>query len=218
MAEQLRLTKKRGTYTLRARADAVARTRERITRAAVELHGTVGPAATTMSAVAERAGVTRATLYRHFANEEALFGACSRSWLAEHPRPETALWATISDPEARIGTALRQLYAYYASARSMLANLYRDFSALPEPVRRNIASYPDQLLAVLEVGWQPTDDARILRAAILHATAFETWRSLTGGGLSDDEAAALMARLVTATARRAPKRRTKRARASGGTR
>ena len=86
------------SYRLRARAAAMDRTRQRITQAAIELHGTIGPAATTMSAVAEKAGVTRATLYRHFANEDLLFTACSADWLAANPRPDLARWAAIEDP------------------------------------------------------------------------------------------------------------------------
>ncbi len=107
------------------------RTRERITRAAIELHGTIGPAATTMSAVAEKAGVTRATLYRHFANEEALFSACSADWLAANPRPDLARWAAIDDPTERLRTALDELYAYNRSTEAMRANLLRDIDALP---------------------------------------------------------------------------------------
>src|SRR5450631_2374644 len=98
MAEHNRLTKSRGQYRLQARAAGMDRTHERITRAAVELHGTIGPAATTMSAVAELAGVTRATLYRHFPNEKALFTACSTDWLAANPRPDPTAWVGIADP------------------------------------------------------------------------------------------------------------------------
>jgi AcrR family transcriptional regulator len=87
MAEHDRIAKMRRPYQLRARADAMDRTRARITQAAIELHGSIGPAATTMSAVAERAGVTRATLYRHFPNEEILFRACSAEWRSANPRP-----------------------------------------------------------------------------------------------------------------------------------
>ena len=199
MVEQVRLAKRR-PYRLRARADAMARTRQQITTAAVELHGTVGPAATTMSAVAERAGVTRATLYRHFPNEAALFAACSREWLAAHPRPSVASWAEIADPATRIHVALRDLYGYYATAESMLGNLLRDMAALPAPVARNLAAYPGQMLDVLDVGWPGRADGRIRRAAILHAVAFETWRSLTREGLTAEEAADLLADLVVTVA------------------
>ena len=90
MAERDRIAKKRRPYQLRARADAMDRTRARITQAAIELHGSIGPAATTMSSVAERAGVTRATLYRHFPNEEILFRACSAEWRSANPAPDPA--------------------------------------------------------------------------------------------------------------------------------
>jgi AcrR family transcriptional regulator len=176
----------------------MARTRQRITAAAIELHGTIGPAATTMSAVADRAGVTRATLYRHFPNDDALFAACSREWLSAHPRPDVASWLRVADPRDRIRTALRQMYRYYRSTDGMLANLIRDFATLPGPIASNVASYPGQMLAALESGWPPgpADRVRVRRAAILHAVAFETWRSLTGAALADDEAADLMAALV----------------------
>jgi AcrR family transcriptional regulator len=174
----------------------MARTRQRITTAAIGLHGTVGPGATTMSAVAERAGVTRATLYRHFPNEEALFAACSREWLAAHPRPSLDSWAAIADPVTRIQVALRDIYGYYATAEAMLGNLLRDVAALPAPIARNLAAYPGQMLDVLDVGWRGTTGDRIRRAAILHAVAFETWRSLVHEGLSSEEAADLLAGLV----------------------
>jgi AcrR family transcriptional regulator len=196
MDEQARRAKPRGRYRLRARADGMVRTRQRITAAAVELHGSIGPAATTMSAVAERAGVTRATLYRHFPDEATLFAACSREWLAAHPRPDVAAWSAIVEPRRRLQLALHEMYAYYATTEGMLANLLRDSAALPEPITRNLASYPDQMLEVLDVGWPEGGDRRVRRAAITHAVAFETWRSLTRAGLSDREAAELMAGLV----------------------
>ena len=178
------------------------RTRERITRAAIELHGSVGPAATTMSAVAERAGVTRATLYRHFANEAALFTACSADWLAQNPRPDVARWAAISDPVLRLGTALEELYAYNRSTEQMRANLLRDIAALPAAIRSGTTAFPSAAVVVLEPGWPELRDAHLRRAAIGHAVAFETWRSLAGQGLTDKDAAGLMVRLVTSVASR----------------
>jgi AcrR family transcriptional regulator len=196
MAEHVRLTKPRRPYRLQARAVTMGRTRSRITRAAIELHGTIGPAATTMSAVAERAGVTRATLYRHFANEAALFTACSADWLAENPRPDLARWAAIADPAVRLASALEELYAYYRSTERMRANLLRDIAVLPATIRSGIAAYPVAAVAVLETGWPQRSPAHLRRAAISHAVGFETWRSLAGQGLTDSEATDLMIRLV----------------------
>ncbi len=174
------------------------RTRGRITRAAVELHGSIGPAATTMSAVAALAGVTRATLYRYFPNEEKLFSACSADWLAANPRPDAAGWAAIPDPVRRLGAGLEELYAYYRSTEQMRANLLRDIEALPPGIRSGLAALPGSAAGVLEAGWPAHPAARLRRAAIAHAVAFETWRSFARAGLTDHEAVGMMVGLVEA--------------------
>src|SRR3954447_8273470 len=117
-------TKRR--YELKKRADDVAETRLRITEAAIELHGTVGPSRTTMSAVAERAGVERRTLYRHFPAEADLFAACSAHYFAANPWPDPDSWRAIPDPQRRLGRALDELYAYYERTGPMLGNVLRD--------------------------------------------------------------------------------------------
>jgi AcrR family transcriptional regulator len=196
MTEQTRLAKERRPYRLRARAEAMDRTRERIVEAAVGLHGSVGPAATTMSAVAERAGVTRATLYRHFPDEEALFAACSADWLTANPRPDPARWAAIDDPARRLDAALEELYAYYRSTEQMRTNLLRDLDVLPPAIRSGISRYPATVVDVLDAGWPASSEARLRRAVIGLVVAFETWRSLAREGLTDGEARRLLARLV----------------------
>jgi AcrR family transcriptional regulator len=195
MAEHDRIAKMRRPYQLRARADAMDRTRARITRAAIELHGSVGPAATTMSAVAERAGVTRATLYRHFPNEEVLFGACSAEWRSANPSPDPSQWASIPDPHHRLGTALPALYGWYRSSEAMRANLLRDLAVLPVAIRTGIEAYPRTIAEVLDTGWPRP--SRLRRAAIDHGVAFETWQSLAHQGLTDSETAQLIIGLIT---------------------
>jgi AcrR family transcriptional regulator len=197
MAEHKRLAKAGRSYRLQARAAAMERTRERITHAAVELHGTIGPAATTMSAVAELAGVTRATLYRHFPNEEALFTACSSDWLAANPRPDATAWAEIADPIRRLGVALEALYAYYRSTERMRTNLIRDIASVPEVFRPGIVAFPQPTVEILDTGWPGPSDARLRRAAIGHAIGFETWQSLAKQGLTDADAAELMVGFVS---------------------
>src|SRR5213592_4741836 len=103
----------RRRYEKRARATQEQETRLRIVEAALVLHGTVGPARTTISAIAERAGVRRATVYRHFPDERALFLGCSGTWQERHPVPDPATWAAIADPGARLEAALEALYHWY---------------------------------------------------------------------------------------------------------
>src|SRR6478672_11922468 len=98
---------------MRRRAESQRETRRRITESAVELHGTLGPAHTTMGAVAERAGVRRSTLYRHFPDEGALFDACSAHWAAANPPPDPGAWVAIEDPDERLRAGLEDLYAFW---------------------------------------------------------------------------------------------------------
>src|ERR671912_618669 len=111
---------KRNPYRKAKRAELEAQTRDRITEAAVRLHGTVGPARTTISAIARDAGVQRATVYRHFPTPEDLFAACSARFWAQHPPPDPAAWAKIEDPDERLAVALRELYRLYRDTAPML--------------------------------------------------------------------------------------------------
>jgi AcrR family transcriptional regulator len=189
---------------MKRRAELEAQTRLRITESAMALHEELGPARTSISAVAERAGVRRSTVYRHFPDEEALFDACSSHWRAANPPPDLTAWAAIAEPAARLATALRELYAYYASTEGMYASLLRDEPAVPEIQRRlgDFRGYLHAIQDVLMAGRRLRGRAaRRTRAAIGHAIAFPTWRSLARDqGLSDDEAGALMHALVEAAA------------------
>jgi AcrR family transcriptional regulator len=187
-------------YEKKRRAELEAETRLRITETAVELHGTVGPAHTTISAIAERAGVRRSTVYRHFPDEVALFDACSSHWAAANPVPDTGAWASIDNPDERLHTALDELYAYYRRTERMMDNLHRDEATVPVVAKRfagfhgYIASARDLLMQGRALRGRRRDEAR---AAVGHALAYTTWRSLTREQeLTDDQAVALMCALV----------------------
>src|SRR5438477_7258423 len=120
------MSDKKRPYRKTRRAELEEQTRLRITESTVELHSTRGPARTSISAVAARAGVRRSTVYRHFPDEAALFAACSGHWMAANPPPDLAAWAAINEPERRLATALRDLYAYYRATEPMMYNLHRD--------------------------------------------------------------------------------------------
>src|SRR5215203_824379 len=125
------MTDEKRPYRKRRRAELEAETRLRITESAVELHGTLGPARTSMSAVAEHAGVRRSTLYRHFPDERALFGACSAHWAEANPPPDISGWSSIKDPGERLDVALAELYAFYGRNEEMLDRLLRDAPTVP---------------------------------------------------------------------------------------
>jgi AcrR family transcriptional regulator len=187
-------------YRKKRRAELEDRTRLRITESAVALHEQVGPARTSISAVAERAGVRRSTVYRHFPDEEALFAACSSHWRAANPPPSPEAWTAIEDPGARTEAALAELYAFYRRTEGMYTSLLRDEAHVPvlQARLRDFYGYLGAIQDVLMAGRGLRGNAaRRTRAAIGHALAFPTWRSLTREqGLSDDDAVALMSRLA----------------------
>jgi AcrR family transcriptional regulator len=187
-------------YTMRRRAEREAETRRRITESAVELHERLGPAQTTVSAIADRAGVRRATVYRHFPDEESLFAACSAHWRTAHPAPDPATWSSIGDVNERTRTAISSLYAFYDSTKAMYTSLLRDEPLVPAVAERlgdfygYLHSIQDGLAAGRGLRGRR---ARHTRSAIGHALAFTTWLSLTRDeGLSNAEATELMARFV----------------------
>lgn len=191
-------------YRMKQRAEAQERTRRRITESAVELHGTVGPARTSISALAEHAGVRRSTVYRHFPDEAALFAACSAHWLVANPYPDPGTWAAIEDPVERVRIALTELYARYRRTQRMMENLLRDAEVMPV-VKDTLQGYRGYIAACTEVlmaGRGARGRARErVAAAIGHALAFSTWLSLAREqGLDDAQAADLMCRLVAAAA------------------
>jgi AcrR family transcriptional regulator len=189
-------------YRMSKRAEDIAATRLRIVEAAVHLHGTVGPAATTVSALAEAAGVTRLTVYRHFPDDASLLAACGAHWAAGQTLPDPDAWAAVADPAERLRFALADLYRFYRAGREMLTRVDRDRDSLPEAMRtaadREEAARRD--LLVKPFGLRGANRRRA-RALIGHATSFSTWHSLClGQGLTDDEAVQVMVSAVLATA------------------
>ena len=188
-------------YEQRLRAERQDETRRRITEATATLHQEIGPAQTTISAIAERAGVERLTVYRHFPDEGELLQACQQHFRAQHPLPDPTLWADIGDSAERLRTALVALYAYYRDTEAMTANILRDAPLVPglAAILAGRNAYFAALHAALAAGWNVAGEAQeLLSAAIGHALDFETWRSLgRRQRLSHEQAVALMLRLVT---------------------
>jgi AcrR family transcriptional regulator len=171
-------------------------TRLRIAEAAMELHGTVGPARTTVTAVAERAGVQRHTVYRHFPTDYELFTACSGLWAERHPWPDVASWRALADTSERLRIGLGELYGWYEEVEPMLANVLRDAPLMPV-----VADHSAPFQAFLADAARALAAGRPRRkpvsAAIRHALDFQTWRSLArDGGLGRAQAVRLMAALV----------------------
>ena len=193
------------TYELKRRAERQDETRRRIVEAAIELHTTLGPSRTTVKAVAERAGVTRPTVYAHFPDDRSLFQACSGHVRASVPPPEPAAWRSIADPGERLQTALRDLYGYYERLEPLLEKVQRDAPVMPLVAEMNAyrVRHLEEIRDVLLEAWPARGAAKTrLRQAIGHALEFGTWQSLVRrqGCRSNDAAVRLMRAFVCAAA------------------
>lgn len=201
MPDETQPTKRR--YEKRARAAQEQATRLRIIDAAIALHGSIGPARTTISAIAERAGVRRATVYRHFPDERALFLGCSGTFAERNPLPDPASWASIPDPADRLAAALDAIYGWYERVEPMLTALLRDIDAMPivaELQARRLAYLADVEDGLVS-GWGARGAAaRRLRATIGLALDFLSWRTLHARGLARSDAIAVMSSAVGAAA------------------
>jgi AcrR family transcriptional regulator len=189
-------------YTLKERARKQDETRRRIVEATSQLHQEVGPANTTVAEIARRAGVQRLTVYNHFPTDAELFGACSAHWLQQHPLPDPAAWRAIADPDERLQTALRAIYARYAETEAMTTNVLRDAELLPAlaEVLKGAGAYAAAVTDLMldGRGLRGRRRARV-RAAIAHGLSFDTWRTLVRAQrLSTDDAIAIAAGAVRA--------------------
>jgi AcrR family transcriptional regulator len=183
-------------YELKERARRRSETRQRIVEAAVDLHTSVGPSRTTISKIAERAGVERHTVYAHFPDDRALFRACSEHWEARHPLPDLRALEDTGDPLRRLRLALGELYAWYESVEADLALFVRDATVVPA-AGDVLGEMTADLAATAAAIAQGLPRRRSVRAAIGHALEFETWRSLVRRqGLSRGQAVDAMVRLV----------------------
>ena len=186
-------------YELKRRAERQEETQRRIVDATVALHAEIGPARTTIKAIAERAGVERLTVYRHFPDEAALFGACGARFRELHPPPSPGEWAALIEPVERLRRALSELYAFYSENQAMLLHSARDAEQLPalQAARAPFGQYLQAVRSILAIGWETSPGSRALDAALGHAIELTTWQSVVQRqGLPESEAVELLVRFV----------------------
>ena len=176
-------------YRMKRRAELVDETRQRITDATIRLHTTIGPANTSIAAIAEEAGVTRLTVYRHFPSLDELFVACRGQWRDEHRPPDARVWAAIPDLQARARRAFGELYGWFAANANDLYPNNRDFDAMPASTQATIRAERAFLTGALIADHEDGPGGRRLKAVAGHLVTYWTWRSLVvDQGLTTGEA------------------------------
>ncbi len=182
---------------MKRRAELVDETRQRITDAAIRLHTTIGPVNTSIAAIAEEAGVTRLTVYRHFPTLDELFVACRGHWRAEHRPPDIHAWGAIPGLEERARRAFDELYGWYRDNADDLYPNNRDFDAMPLSTQQTIRAERAAIAGALIGGHVDGAYGRRLRAVAGHLVAYWTWRSLVvDQGLSNNDAVDLAVRIL----------------------
>jgi len=183
------------TYTLKRRAEQQAETRQRIVEAAVELHSSVGPARTTFSMVAERAGVQRHTLYAHFPDERSLQMACSGLVQERDPMPDATGWQSIEDRHDRLRTGLTAIYGWYERNADLLGCVMRDVEYHPLTKETAELRFGPSMMACHDVLGGKLSIKQ--RAVLGLALSFFTWRTLVReGGLKQAAAVRAMVQAI----------------------
>lgn len=154
----------------------------------MRLHEELGPRNTSISAIAERAGVQRLTVYRHFPDESAVFQACTAHWLSLNPPPDPADWAQTSDPVDRFKSAVGAFYDYYSRTRKMWAGSYRDVGDVPalQAPMAEVAAFMRGIADDLVAAFGGEGDTDRLSPTVRHVLHFLTWSELEAQGLPDD--------------------------------
>lgn len=188
-------------YRQSARAEGAEATRRRIVEAAFELHRSLGPARTSLSAVAREAGVSRPTLYAHFPDEASLFQACTMHWMTLDPPPDPGAWIEVQDPAERVAVALADIYSHYSRNEELIDNVFRDMHVVESMRSFNVPLVEAGFAAMAETLTSAFDDDDVgairRRATVAVAISFATWKVLvTQQGLSTEDAVDLMTQLV----------------------
>jgi AcrR family transcriptional regulator len=169
-------TDRKRAYRLDARARKQQQTRLRIVEAAVDLHCTVGPARTTVSQIADRAGVQRHTYYAHFPDERSLFLACSALAIERGPLPDVDQLRAFAPGDARLRRGPELFYGWFERNAQHAGCVLRDadhHALTREMVDLRIA--PAFHAAVKVMGEGLSERGRILLEVALD---FFCWRDL----------------------------------------
>ena len=100
-------------YRLGRRAETTQETRLRLVEATFQLHAERGIADTSMTDIAERAGVSVGTVYHHFPSYADAIVACG-AYTSEHaPAPTAAVFEGAATRRERVACLARALFDYY---------------------------------------------------------------------------------------------------------
>lgn len=185
-------------YEMRGRAAAVEQTRQRIVEAAIRVFAERTAAASTMEDVAAEAGVSSATVYRHFRDFDGLADACAETAfnIAEVPTPEVAArqFADLSGVTAKVERFIAISCDCYERAGAWLAAERRErhLPAFARTVGREEAALDAIVRGLLE----PVGADAVTTATVKALVDFPFWQALVAAGVAMPDIPSLMFQLV----------------------
>jgi AcrR family transcriptional regulator len=164
------------TYTMRARADAVEATRERIARAAMQRFLAEPYDDVTIASVARDAGVSHQTLLNHFESKDGLFAAAAERFSADLAASREG--RATSDPQSVVALLMEQ-FERSGDGNVRLALLHERIEAVRTGLKQGRANHQVWLAEVFDTRL-PSDPAERRRtlAALHAATDVYTWKLL----------------------------------------
>src|SRR5216117_2454485 len=178
-------------YQMATRERAVQATRQRIIDAAISLHAQRGVIATNWEEIAERAGVSTATVYRHFPSLGELVPACARTAFEAGgslptPAHAAAAFAGLTRPAPRIERLIRDSCRCYELGAGWLAAARRDAKSVPaldRAVRLQDRVLGVLIQAALGDAFVDAQTMSVIKALI----DFPFWKALTDAGVATEK-------------------------------
>jgi AcrR family transcriptional regulator len=186
--------RKRRGYRLGKRAERAAATRRRIVEATITLHDEQGITGTSFRDVAQRAGVSPATVLRHFPRMERLIQACGELSDQLAPMPDEAVLVGARERGEALRLMALALFGWFEQVGSGLEHLQIDRRVLRE-VDEWLTDVDRRHRALVAAALGPDCDARTV-AIVTAMTSHGAWRSLRDGGMDSAQAAAAVVRFV----------------------
>jgi AcrR family transcriptional regulator len=139
------------SYNIETRRHRQTELRTRIAAAAAELHAMKGALATSYADIAERAGVSLPTVYKHFPHLDELLGACTGHVAAQAPpMPVVEILAApdLAGAAERLVAAVDRLHAHFEPWMAWRENRHLAFLGdMHEAARKRLTALIGEVLA-----------------------------------------------------------------------
>ena len=187
-------------YDMDVRAAATEVTRASIVEASMRLHAECGVTTTSWQAIAQAAGVSPATVYRHFPTPAELITACARTVfdIVAPPTPEDAAveFAAMADAADRFAHLARESAHCYRRGEGWLHAAHRERDFQPD-LDAAVRLFQDSLHVLVDAA----AGRRIRRtehAVLFTLCDYPFWKSLVDSGLTHARTEAAVVDLVRA--------------------